>query len=178
MNFPLRLFSLVMIAGIVLRGQVPPKDVDGWGKIKWGMTSAQAKTAYGSQIQDADEKLEIKSLAVGDINMKVSFGAVPGSTRIKQVVLSMAEEPQPFMSALAFRTLKSLLMQKYGRPTDQGKEYGDDPANRTETTFAVWTFPSTVIRLYLVELKRLDFGLGGHPKPAIGGHLKTGQRDS
>ena len=28
-------------------GQTKPKDVDGWGKIKWGMTVAQAQAAYG-----------------------------------------------------------------------------------------------------------------------------------
>jgi len=27
----------------------PPKDVDGWNKIKWGMTVKQAKSALGDQ---------------------------------------------------------------------------------------------------------------------------------
>jgi hypothetical protein len=38
----LLLFAVVIALGAMAQ----PKDVDGWGKIKWGMTIAEARAAY------------------------------------------------------------------------------------------------------------------------------------
>ncbi len=45
-----RLGALAALA-VALSGQLKPKDVDGWDKIKWGMTIAQARSAYGIEAQ-------------------------------------------------------------------------------------------------------------------------------
>ena len=46
-----RLVAILTLAAGSLFCQ-PPKDVDGWNKIKWGMTVAQAKGALGDQASD------------------------------------------------------------------------------------------------------------------------------
>ena len=63
-------------------GQVPPRDVDGWGKIRWGMTSAQASQAYViNRHEDNDfwAQLIAEPIEVGDIIMRVSIAARHGS---------------------------------------------------------------------------------------------------
>jgi hypothetical protein len=131
------------------------------------MTSAemQAKAAYGNQAQNSDgrdgsstkfiEKLIIPSFAVGDIEMKVSIETMPGSNLIKEVLLALADKPQSFTRGSAYTDLLNALMQKYGRPTSQEKDRGEN----TETNSATWAFPSTVISLFWVETTRLNFGI-------------------
>src|ERR1035441_7914802 len=96
--------ALAFVFTAIVAAQTKPKDVDGWGKIKWGMTVAQAKTAYGDQAQASDgtggrstryvEKLKITNFAVGDIKMKVSIETLPDSSLIREVSLALADEPQ------------------------------------------------------------------------------------
>lgn len=166
MTTVLRSSVWLAFTGIVLLGQTKPKDVYGWGKIRWGMTVAQAKAAYGSQAQESDgqdgtstkftERLAIKSFAVGDVRMKVSIETMPGSQMIKEVSLTMEkDQPQSSTRTSAYEDMKNSLMQKYGRPTDQQKDQGE----RTETNSATWTFPSTVISLFWVEAKGIPFGV-------------------
>jgi hypothetical protein len=46
MNHMLRLTGALLL--MLLPGLAQTKDTDGWGKVKWGMTVEQAKTAYGA----------------------------------------------------------------------------------------------------------------------------------
>jgi hypothetical protein len=72
-----RLVRLALAASFVIAlGQVP-KDVNGWGKIRWDVTVAQAKALYGAHAQESNgggnstkytEKLVIDNFSVGDIN--------------------------------------------------------------------------------------------------------------
>ena len=130
---------------ITLLGQVPPRDVDGWGKIKWGMTAADASQAYVIDRHEDNEfwsQLIAQPVEIGDITMRVSFGAKHGSDQISRVRLWMNSA-----STQDFDTLKTLLIQKYGPPID-----GE---TRTEATGGVrtflWAFPSTSIRLTLTQ---------------------------
>ena len=135
---------LAGIFAVTLSGQAQPRDVDGWGKIHWGMTLAEASQAYViDRHEDNDywSQLIAQPVIVGDITMRVSIAAKHGSTQVSRVRLSTnvagrnAEDD--------FDTLKTQLIQKYGPPID-----GE---TRTEGTNAVrtflWTFPSTSIRL-------------------------------
>jgi hypothetical protein len=147
-------------SSVIALGQVP-KDVNGWSKIRWDMTVAQAKALYGAQARESDgggnstkytEKLVIDNFAVGDIKMKVSIETLPNSNLIKEVTFSLADESQS--RGAAYTDIKNLLTQRYGRPReDKDREGG------AEDNSATWTFPSTVITLFWVETKRLDFGV-------------------
>jgi hypothetical protein len=73
-------------------------------------------------------------------------------TWIKEVTFSLADGSQS--RGAAYTDIKNLLTQKYGRPReDKDREGG------AEDHSATWTFPSTVITLFWVETKRLDFGV-------------------
>ncbi len=141
------------VFAITLLGQTQPRDVDGWGKIHWGMTIAEASQAYVIDRHEDNEfwsQLIAPPVAIGDIAMRVSFGAKHGSEQISRVRLWMhfgRKDSEPGASAKDFDTLKTQLIQKYGLPVD-----GE---TRTEGTDGIrtilWTFPSTSIRLTLTQ---------------------------
>jgi hypothetical protein len=144
-----RRLCLTAAFAVTLMGQAPPRDVDGWGKIKWGMTIADVSRVYEIDRHEENDfwiQLIAQPVDIGDITMKVSFGAKHGSDQISKVRLWMnfgLKDSAPSASAKDFDTLKTLLLQKYGSPID-----GD---TRTEGTDRVrtflWTFPSTSILL-------------------------------
>jgi len=139
----LRLCIAALFA-VTLSGQAQPRDVAGWGKIRWGMTLADAGQAYvidRHEDNDRWSQLIAQPVLVGDITMRVSIAAKHGSEQVSRVRLSTNS------SAEDFDTLKAQLIQKYGPPID-----GE---TRTEATNSIrtflWTFPSTSIRLTLTQ---------------------------
>jgi hypothetical protein len=159
-------FVMALLMTFVVVAAVEPRDVDGWGKIKWGMTVGQVKSAYGSQAERPDgenpdkekfvEKLIIKKLTVGDIEMKASIASLPGSDRIVRVSLSPTA---PLLTVgpggAAYEDLKTSLIRKYGRPSNLDKE--DDGQIVAYT--AKWIFPSTEITLSWIEVKQIAHGI-------------------
>jgi len=130
---------------VTLVGQAPPRDVNGWGKIRWGMTSAEASQAYViNRHEDNDfwAQLIAEPVQAGDIVMRVSIAARHGSDRICRVRLWMNSA-----STRDFDILKALLIQKYGPPIDGETRTEGNDAIRT----FLWTFPSTWIRLTLSQ---------------------------
>jgi hypothetical protein len=151
---------MVIVVGVAIGAMLmaQPKDVDGWGKVKWGMTIAQAKVAYGSEAQAPDrengstkyvERLTLRNLKVGDIRMRVAIETLPGSDRIAEVALSL-EDGQRISPYL---TLKNSLTQKYGRPSHEERSQRENVVSLS----AAWIFPSTVISLLWLETKDVDF---------------------
>ena len=94
------------------------KDVNGWDKIKWGMTLEQAAAAYN--IGNKPERneywtlLNLPSITVAGINLKVHCGAKHGTDSITLVAMNDSD-PSPEDRA----TIKTLLIQKYGQPNSQ-----------------------------------------------------------
>jgi hypothetical protein len=137
---------LAAVFATTLLGQGQPRDVEGWGKIKWGMTSNQASQAYVINRHEDNElwsELIAEPLEFYDFKLRVAIGARHGSDQISRVRLwdnSAGTEE--------FDTLKTLLIQKYGPPIDADSRSELADAVRT----FLWTFPSTTIRLTL----RLD----------------------
>jgi hypothetical protein len=165
MKTAVRLAAFVSFA-IALPGQPLPKDVNGWDKIKWGMTVGQVKAAYGSQAEapsrdNSDqekfvERLVIKKLTIGDTEMKVSISSRSGSDRIAQVSLSpTAGLLTTGSGGTAYETLKTSLTRKYGRPSSVDKDDDD----QTVAYATKWIFPSTEISLSWIEVKRIDHGV-------------------
>ena len=139
---------LAALFAITLLGQTPPRDIDGWGKIHWGMTIADASQAYVIDRHEDNEswsQLIAQPVAVGDITMRVSIGAKHGVEQISRVRLSTKLSGKN--GAEDSDTLKTQLIQKYGPPIDG--ETRTEAANSIRTF--LWTFPSTSIRLTLTQ---------------------------
>ena len=147
-------------AGIAA-AQTNPKDIDGWGKIKWGMTVAQAKAAYGPEAHESAgtdtehgyaKKLAFEGLRiVGDLELRgsVQTATVP-SDQIKEVTLSILESNATAKGGAtvrrkAYNTLTDVLIQKYGTPAYRDEHQSRDGGPTTFST--TWILPSTVIRL-------------------------------
>ena len=85
------LSCLLATLAVALHGQTKPKDVDGWDKIKWGMTIAEARSVYdiGAQPRKADAwtLLELNPIKMGDVEMGVQVGARQGTEAISEVTL-------------------------------------------------------------------------------------------
>jgi hypothetical protein len=151
------LLGVLVACAIATLGQESPKDVKGWGKVKWDMTVTQAKESYPdakpSERKEEGptvgyvEKLVIKDFALGDLSMKVSIETRPKSDLVKAVSLEPGCQERISCTANlggTYSHLKDSLTQKYGQPTDQEKD-------RDGASSATWTFRSTVIKLVLVE---------------------------
>ena len=132
---------LAGVCAIALLGQAPPRDVEGWGKIKWGMSTTDAGQAYVINRHEDNEvwsELIAEPVEFYDFKLRVAIGARHGSDQISRVRLWTNSG-----HSQEFDTLKALLIQKYGPPIDgESRSEGSDSVR----TF-LWTFPSTSIRL-------------------------------
>ena len=147
-----RLGVLIAFA-VALSGQIPPKDVDGWGKIKWGMTLAEARSAYTVEKTETNDYwtlLTLEPIKIDDIQMSVSVGAKHGTEKISKVKLWLyfgLADSAKFSGPQDFDTLKTLLIAKYGAPANDETKRED--GDRVKTI--LWTFPSTSIVLMLKQ---------------------------
>ncbi|MBZ5626111.1 MAG: hypothetical protein LAQ69_46610 [Acidobacteriia bacterium] len=131
-----------------------PTDIDGWGKIHWGMTLDQARTAYSVTAAPAANPywtiLTLPAVTIGNLHLDASAGAKQPSDRITQVRLSMffgLSDSAPLAGPQDFETLRTLLIQKYGSHTRTAtsESYGD--VIQTVT----WIFPHSTITLTLLQ---------------------------
>lgn len=132
---------LAGVFAITLLGQAPPRDVEGWGKIRWGMSVADAGQAYVINRHEDNElwsELIAEPVEFYDFRLRVAIGARHGADQISRVRLW-----DNSAGSQEFDTIKTLLIQKYGPPVDgESRSEGADAVR----TF-LWTFPSTSIRL-------------------------------
>jgi hypothetical protein len=129
MKIALRLYVALVFASFAL-AQTAPKDVYGWGKIKWGMTVTQAKAAYGPDLHDlvgterssqhSIERLVVDRLPIGDISLRASLYTDAGSDHITEARLQLPDGVTEANGA--FHELLNLLTHKYGKPTRQNSD--------------------------------------------------------
>jgi hypothetical protein len=162
----------VLALSVVAFGQIlHPKDVDGWGKIKWGMTLPEVRALYAIEKEESSQYadfLTIKPVQIGEVPMDTTLIAKHGSNRIflappdgfdrrvSSVSLFYAfglPSDTRKGSAQDFDDIRTLLTHKYGNPSsDENKvEYGDS------VEVALWVFPSTSIDL---KVTKKGYGLG------------------
>jgi hypothetical protein len=150
--------TITVALAVALMGQDKPKDVDGWGKIKWGMTLAEARSAYPvdeTERNDYWTLLTLVPIKIGDIRMSVSVGAKHGTEKISKVSMWMyfgLPSSAQFAGPQDFDALKTLLITKYGAPANE--ETKRDNGDRVRTI--LWTFPSTTIVLKLKQSETSD----------------------
>jgi hypothetical protein len=149
-----RLGALAALA-VALFGQAKPKDVEGWDKIKWGMTLAEARSTYDvkTQPESSDDwtLLTLNPVKIGDIQMGVQVAARHGSAKITSARLwSYFGLPSSAPSAgpQDFDALKAMLIQKYGPPASEEAKRGE---NFRLLKTVLWTFPSTSILMTLEQ---------------------------
>jgi hypothetical protein len=150
MKIALRSCLIVALAGVALLGQTKPKDVDGWDKIKWGMTIEEVRAIYNAKEQPEVNEYwtlqKLGSVKISDIDMNVYAMAKHGSEHIVRVKLERDLHGQQGPSATYnFDTLKTLLIQKYGLfvSDETKKEFGGSARE------VRWMFPSASILLTL-----------------------------
>lgn len=144
-----------LASAVSLCGQPKPKDVDGWDKIKWGMTIAQARSAYGIEAQPESKDnwtlLDLKPVKAAGVEMGVQVGARQGSQKISLVrqwsFFGLPSSP-PLAGPQDFDTLKTMLTRQYGAPASEDVKRGE---NFRLLKTVVWTFPSTSIVLSLEQ---------------------------
>ncbi len=138
-------------------------DVGGWGKVKWGMTTAQVKTLYPGILQASDEakedaeyvgRLSAKNFAIGHLEMNLSVESRAGSDRISRIAFELPEGTRATPGA-AFTDLHNALTVKYGPPTHESREEGSKTISHTST----WNFRSTTIDLLWIEVTGIHFNI-------------------
>jgi len=149
-----RLAALATLA-VALYAQPVPKDVDGWEKIKWGMTMAEARSAYRVEAQPESNAdwtlLNLSPVKMSNIEMGVQVGARHGADKITLVRLWSyfgLSSSQPSAGPQDFDTLKTMLIQKYGSAASEETKRGE---NFRLLKSVLWTFPSTSILLSLEQ---------------------------
>jgi hypothetical protein len=147
--------SAVAALAVVLYGQPKPKDVDGWDKIKWGMTIADARSAYGIDTQPESKDnwtlLQLNPVKMGNVELGVQVGARTDNGKITSIRLwSFFGTPNsaPNASPQDFDTLRTFLIQKHGQPANEEVTRGDN--NHLVKTVR-WNFPSTSIVMTLEQ---------------------------
>ena len=124
-----RIIALAALA-VALYGQATPKDVDGWDKVKWGMTIAEARSAYGIAAEPVSQDnwtlLDLNPVKVAGVQMGVQLGAKQGEAGKVSLVrlwsfFGLPSSP-PLAGAQDFDTLKSALVQKYGHPATEEEQ--------------------------------------------------------
>src|SRR5579862_2021539 len=125
-----RLGALAALA-VVLYGQ--PKDIDGWDKIHWGMTIAEAHAAYGIDAEPENKDgwtlLKLNPVKLGGVEMGVEVGARSSAKGISMVRLWSyfgLSTSAPTAGPQDFDTLRTVLIEKYGAPSDEETKHGEN----------------------------------------------------
>jgi hypothetical protein len=152
-------FGLLVALGFALFGQTKPKDVDGWDKIKWGMTMADVRAAYGidtePETKDGWTLLQLKPVKLGRVEMGVQVGARQDAGKVTSVKLWSyfgLSTSAPGASGQDFDALKMILIQEYGQPASEETKHGE---NFRLLKTVLWKFPSTSILMTLEQSSSL-----------------------
>ncbi len=153
------LFRLIGVLSLTAVAFCQPKDVEGWSKIKWGMTVAESREAIGKQVSDPTDapgpnfvlinKFIVNDVKIGDIVAKAAVQTARNSDVVSAVTIEAAGlDETPGKRADTFSTLKRLLIEKYGTPKNEDRK--QDGRGDTDSTL-LWIFPSTSITLLWSE---------------------------
>lgn len=143
-----------------------PKDVDGWGNLKWGMTVVEARSALGDQASKPTEKpgpnfilidrIIINRLDIGSLKVRAAVMTNRDSEVISAVRIeaAMGHDPQVPARGDIFTNLKTMLIEKYGSPKNEDRKTDKGDIDST----VLWSFPSTSITLAWTEVPQYDLG--------------------
>ena len=135
------------------------KDVKGWNRSYWGMTSADLDSTFKNEIIIKERESyaksysnrEFKNLEISSQKYKVIFLMDNKTDKLTQVNVKPLEQDGPFKTN--FENLSQILTDKYGQPTYNN----DNPgivAGMVEYR-KTWSFKSTVVELIYSEIKSI-----------------------
>jgi hypothetical protein len=128
----------------------PPQDVDGWSKVKWGMTEDEVSASFPGQVHPFKNQYSIGCMSAIDsteilgYEFRIVFTYDCESKRLKKVSMGPVNQLARVQALGVFEKLTEELQVKYGKP---GKSKGD----KTSAT-NTWIFPSTKIELWLIAV--------------------------
>jgi hypothetical protein len=166
----MRLIVAALLVVVAVFAQ-PPKDVAGWGKIKWGMTVAEAKAVLGDEAvpENAPDQHFTYPTKLRLLNVQIGAGTGTVKIQTKQnsdlvcVVTLLASPPAveeiPGERPMLFDRLNGMLVEKYGTPkTSDRKSVRSLSGSDSIETTVFWSFPSTSITLRWSEAPRFHVG--------------------
>ena len=155
-----------------------PQDIDGWNKVKWGMTEEEIMNVYGVQVRKSNTQpgetfysnLELDNLSITNNPFRVTFFMDNKTKKLVFVRLTPNRDKysygdlqeklpniNPLLLELAktraiFDDLEKELIGKYGKP-----DYiSDKPSKFMNTQERTWYFPSTTIKLEYFWVDQTD----------------------
>lgn len=150
-----RIFSYLVIIFVIAfscnaSAKETTKDINGWGKAKWGMTmgevlkayKGQAKPVYHSSDDNSETDVEIKELTIEYIKFHVGFVFNDPGKKLTKVYVRAIDKPDKS----DFLTMERALTEKYGKPSSSSENYSPENTTRVEL-IRVWSFKSTKIEL-------------------------------
>jgi hypothetical protein len=148
-----RLAGLILLTASVAVCQ--QNDVQGWTRIKWGMTVAEAREAFQGHVSDPGvatppdallvERFIVNDLQIGRISAEAAVESEVESNQVVAVrIRATGPRSAPQARVSTFSTLKHLLIVKYGTPqSEDHSPYGNGETDNR----VLWLFPSTSITL-------------------------------
>ena len=147
----LRLTAVSFLAASAVFCQI--KDVQGWDKVKWGMSVAEVRAAYGSRASEPlagsvkNDKLLISDIHIGEITASADIYTATNSDKVVSAEIAATGWSGITGSGRQsiFGMLKPLLIQKYGTPRCEDR-VPDFDGGFIDSTL-LWVFPSTSVKL-------------------------------
>ena len=144
-----------------------PNDVDGWTRIKWGMTVSEAREAFRGRVSDPRvatpqdailvDRFIVNDIQIGRITAEAEIQTERESNQVVAVrIRAVGASSYGLARTHTYSTLKHLLITKYGLPQNEDHSpYGNGGTDCT----VLWLFPSTSITLRWSEMNNGDYGM-------------------
>jgi hypothetical protein len=160
----LRVAVLLLVTATAAVSQ--PKDVDGWTRIRWGMSVSEAREAFQGQASDPKvaappdailvDRFVINDIQIGRITAEAAVQTELDSNQVVAVRLrASGASASARLRTSTFFALKHLLIAKYGAP--QNEDHSPYGSGGTDTR-VLWVFPSTSITLRWNEMNNGESG--------------------
>ena len=134
-----------------------PNDVQGWEKLKWGMSSGEVQGVLGKDVKKReirhDEKdgvyteLEMLNIKIGGSKFRASLWMDQDTKELSRIVFVPEVKTADYHWAKTFISLENSLVDRYGIPDVENTT--NDPGTSAER---IWNFPSTEIEMSYLKI--------------------------
>lgn len=129
---------LVVLFLFIFAATCYAEDLQGWDKTKWGMTKEELTSLLKERIRSTeDNKIVLNQVSIGGIPFESRL--ILEENKLVKVVLA---PPTTKDSVKRYNELKSLLVQKYGAPSNEAQS-----ASPYFDKTALWVMGSTKIEM-------------------------------
>ena len=151
-------FIFLLVFTISINAATKPKDVYGWDKLKWGMTTEEVQSTLGKEVKkrntrhDAKDNmysgLQLRGIKIANNEFRASLWMDEDTNTLKRIVFVPEGQPAKYEWAENFIDLESYLVKKYGNPDIE--KTSNDPGTSADRK---WNFPTTEIELSYLSLE-------------------------